>query len=84
MAHYLQFFYIILCGNTNKKVITEYSIVDRKSPLKPQTLVIFRICGIIAYKQVSPATFLYDLSKISMKVEKCGKNDLLCIFSMHR
>ena len=35
MAHCLQLFYIILCGNMNKKMITECSIVGRKSPLKP-------------------------------------------------
>ena len=34
----------------------------------------------MAYKQMSPMTFLYDLSKISMKAEKCGKIDLLCLF----
>ena len=32
---------------------------------------------------MSPVTFLYDFSKISTKVDKCGKNDcyafLLCI-----
>ena len=31
------FIYIILSGNMNKKLITEY-IVGRKSPLKPQIL----------------------------------------------
>ena len=36
MAHYLQLFYKILCGNINKKLIIECSTVDRKSPLNPE------------------------------------------------
>ena len=68
-----------------KKAITEYSIVGRKSPLKPQMFNnIYKTLFIKACKQVSPVTFLYDLSKISIRDEKCGKNDLLCLFSVHR
>ena len=45
--------------------------------------------GTFSFMQLSLQTdassnFLNDFNKIFTKVEKCCKNDLLCLFSMHR
>ena len=51
-------------------------------PLKPPILNPIKKFMQQAYKQMPAVIFLHGFNMISTIVEKCGKNDLLCLFPM--